>query len=256
MRDKPFIYKRDLLRELVVRDIKLRYKHSILGIAWSLLNPLLHLLVFFFIFRVVLALNFARFSSYVLIGLLVWNWFQDSLTQAARAITGNRELVKRPGFQVTILPVVSVVVNLIHFLLSIPILMMVILIEGAALGPTLLLLPVLIGMQYVLTLGLSYLVAGVNVMFRDTEHLLSIFLRLSFFLTPIFYDASRLPEQLARYYYLNPMVGLVDAYRAVLMGGAPIVWSSLIWPGFLALAFVGIGYTLFVRVNYRFAEEL
>jgi lipopolysaccharide transport system permease protein len=255
-RRRRFIYQRDLLRELVARDMKMQYKHSLLGFAWSLLNPLLHLLVFYFIFRVVLTINMQRFTSHVLIGLLVWNWFQNSLTQAATAITGNRELVRRPGFNMTILPVISVITNLINFLFSLPVLAVVLLLDKTTPNLSLAVLPGLIVLEFILILGLSYIVAGANVLFRDTQHLLSVLLRLCFFLTPIFYDASALPARWQRIYTLNPMVGLVQAFRAILMGNGPLQWPSLLLPLALALFFLALGYVIFVRVNYRFVEEL
>lgn len=253
---RKLVYQRDLLRELVLRDMRMQYKHSFMGFTWSLLNPLLHLLVFYFIFRVVLTLDMQRFSSHVFIGLLVWNWLQNGLMQAANAITGNRELVRRPGFNVAILPIVTNITHMLHFVFSLPVLLVILLIEDAQFGPHLLLLPLLMGLQFILILGFSYLVASTNVLFRDTQHLLSVILRLFFFLTPIFYEASMLPDRFGSLYRINPMVGMVEAYRAVLMGDRLLDWGSLVWPIALAILFCFIGYALFRRVNYRFVEEL
>lgn len=253
---RELIYHRDLLRELVLREMRMQYKHSFMGFAWSLLNPLMHLLVFYFIFRVVLTLDMQRFSSHVFIGLLVWEWLQGGLTQAANAITGNRELVRRPGFNLAILPVVTNLTRMMDFIFSLPVLLVILLIEDARFGPQLLVLPALMGLQFVLILGFSYLVASTNVLFRDTQHLLSVILRLFFFLTPIFYDASMLPDRFGSLYRINPMVAVVEAYRAVLMGDRPLDWGSLLWPTLLAILMCLIGYTLFRRVNYRFVEEL
>ncbi len=253
---RSIIYQRDLLRELVLREMRMQYKHSFMGFTWSLLNPLLHLLVFYFIFRVVLTLDMQRFSSHVFIGLLVWNWLQGGLTQAANAITGNRELVRRPGFNLAILPVVTNITHMMNFIFSLPVLLIILLIEDAHFGPQLLALPLLIGLQFFLILGFSYLVASTNVLFRDTQHLLNVLLRLFFFLTPIFYEASMLPDRFARWYRLNPLVDVVGAYRAALMGDRPLDWGALLWPALVAAIFCAVGYALFRRVNYRFVEEL
>ena len=249
-------YQRDLLRELVLREMRVQYKHSFMGFTWSLLNPLMHLLVFYFIFRVVLTLDVQRFSSHVFIGLLVWNWLQGGLTQAANAITGNRELVRRPGFNLAVLPIVTNITHMLDFIFSLPVLLVILLIEDARFGSQLLALPVLMGLQFLLLLGFSYLVASTNVLFRDTQHLLSVILRLFFFLTPIFYEASMLPDRFRTLYRVNPMVALVEAYRAVLMGDRLLDWGSLVWPAFLAILICVVGYALFRRVNYRFVEEL
>jgi len=253
---RTMIYQRDLLRELVLREMRMQYKHSFMGFAWSLLNPLMHLLVFYFIFRVVLTLDMQRFSSHVFIGLLMWDWLQGGLTQAANAITGNRELVRRPGFNLAILPIVTNITRMMDFIFALPILLVILLIEHAHLGPRLLLLPALMVLQFALILGLSYLVASTNVLFRDTQHLLGVILRLLFFLTPIFYEASMLPDRYGSLYRLNPMVAMVEAYRAILMGDRPLNWGSLMWPTLLAVLFCVFGYALFRGVNYRFVEEL
>ncbi len=259
MRDdnkRQLVYLRDLLHELVIRDMKVRYKHSILGFVWSLLNPLLHMLVFYFIFRLVLSINVPRYSAYVFSGLLVYDWFQNSLFQAADAITGNAELIRRPGFPVVLLPIVTVITNLLHFLLALPALIPLLLIEGGAPGKTILALPIVVLLQFVLTLGLAYLVAGVNVSFRDVQYLLSVLLRLFFFLTPIFYDSAKIPERFLPFYRLNPLVPLVTAYRAVLIEGTQPDWLALLVACLLAVGFLYIGYNVFMRLKYRFVEEL
>jgi lipopolysaccharide transport system permease protein len=123
-RSRRLIYLRDLVRELVARDMKVRYKGSALGIVWSLANPLMQLVVFHFIFRLVLQLNIPRYSSFAFSGMLAWSWFQASLLDASGSMLNNRELIKRPGFPVAILPVVAVTTHLIYFLLTLPILML------------------------------------------------------------------------------------------------------------------------------------
>ena len=249
-------YALDLLKELIARDIKVTYKHSILGFAWSLLNPLLYLLVFYFIFRMIMSIDIPRYSSYVFCGLLIYTWFQISLFQAAVTITGNAELVRRPGFPVAILPIVTVLTNLIHFILSLPVLGLFLVIEKSDIGITIFTLPLLILIQFVLTLGLAYLVASVNVIFRDTQHLLSVILQLFLFLSPIFYDVKRIPERFLTYYKLNPLVPLIDAYRSVLIEGIQPDWMALSFTCTMAVFFLIVGYKIFVWLKYRFVEEL
>lgn len=250
------VYLHDLLRELVIRDMKVRYKRSALGFAWSMLNPLLHLLVLYFIFGMVLANRMPRYPSFLFSGVLVYSWFQSSMLQATTAITGNRELLRRPGFPVPILPVVTVFTNLIHFLLSLPILVLVLIFEGSYLNATVFALPLLMALQFVLTLGLAYLAASVNVIFRDTEYLLNVLLRLFFFLTPIFYQTEVIPAKFQPLYRLNPLVPLLESYRAILIHSTLPDVLSLLVPSVLALIFLYVGHRNFMRVNYRFVEEL
>lgn len=251
-----FIYLRDLLRELVVRDMKVRYKRSLLGIAWSLLNPLAQLMVFNFLFRSVLPLNIPDYPLFVFSGLLSWIWFQSSLIMATGAITDNRELIRQPGFPAAILPVVVVTTNLIHFLLALPVLLAFLLFSGTGLSLTLVALPAVIGIQFLLTVSLAYLTATCHVFFRDTQHLLSLLLLLLFYLTPVFYDVSAVPDPYWQYYGINPLVHLLEAYRAILLRGALPDSPLLILIGALAGALLWVNASIFLRVKYRFAEEL
>jgi len=246
----------DLLRVLVARGLKLQYKRSIFGIAWSLLNPLVMLLVFNFLFTLVLDLQIPRYSSFAFSGLLVWNWFQMSLLQSATAITSSRELIRQPGFPAAILPAVTVTTNLVHFLLALPVLALLLLTGEVKLSSMLLALPLLMALQFLLTLSLAYLIATTNVTFRDTQHLMGVFLTVMFYLTPVFYDASKVPAQYLPLYRLNPMTHLVEAYRAVLIQGTSPDWSSLLVVGMIAVGLLVFGYKRFMQTSYRFVEEL
>jgi lipopolysaccharide transport system permease protein len=250
------VYLRDLLWELVARDIKLRYKRSVLGIAWSLLNPLLQLLVFHFVFSWLLPLNIPNYAAFLFTGILVWSWFQTSLFAASGAIVDNPDLIKRPGFPVAILPVVTVTTHLIHFLLALPILLIALAFSGIQVSGAILVLPLIIGLQFFLTLSLAYFVATIHVIFRDTQYLLGIFLLLGFYLSPVFYQTSIIPAQYQFAYHLNPMVDLIDAYRAILMQGNAPNGSQLLILGLVTAALLGLGYFVFVRTSYRFVEEL
>ncbi|MEO8285656.1 MAG: ABC transporter permease [Chloroflexota bacterium] len=247
----------DLLRELVARDLKIRYKRSALGLAWSLLNPLAQLLVFGFLFGMVLPLNIPNFPLFLFSGVLVWNWFSTSLLSAATAITDNRELIKRPGFHAAILPVVTVTSNLIHFVLALPILLAFALISGVGLSPVLVLLPLVMALQFILTLGLSYFVATFQVTFRDTQYLLGVILMLGFYLTPVFYAVASVPAHLQWLYRLNPVAQLLVAYRSILIYGKMPDWLSLLALYVMACLVLIGGYAIFSsRAGSRFVEEL
>lgn len=249
-------YLKDLLLQMVGRDLKLRYRGSILGIAWSLLNPLVQLLVFNFVFRAVLPLNIPNYTIYLFIGVLAWSWFQTSLAGSANVIVEGRSLIKRPSFPVAILPVVVVLSNLLHFLLALPVLAFFIWQAGIPLGMPVLLLPLVIVLQALFTLSLSYFVATFHVFFRDTQHLVGVFLFLLFYLTPVFYNADSIPEKYQFIYRLNPVLQLLEAYRAVLLNNSmPSIGSLLIMTA-CSLAALALGYRLFIRASYRFVEEL
>jgi lipopolysaccharide transport system permease protein len=250
------IYLRDLLRELVRREIKILYKSSVLGIFWSMLNPILQLMVFTFLFRVVVPLGIPNYAAFAFTGLLAWVWFQASMIQATGAITGHRDLIRRPGFPSGILPAITVTTNLINLLLALPLLVGFILITGGAIHTTIAALPFLMLLQFVLTLSFAYLLATANVLFRDTQHLITVLLQLTFYFTPIFYNASRVPEKYQPLYRLNPMVHLVEGYRDVLLYGRWPDGGSMLILSALAVALLVFGYSLFTWMSHRFVEEL
>jgi lipopolysaccharide transport system permease protein len=250
------LYLIDLLRELIGRDMKLRYKRSLLGIAWSLLNPLAQLLVFSLIFSLVLPLDIENYASFLFTGLLAWNWFQTSLYAATGAIVDNRELIRRPGFSAMILPVVTVATNFIHYLLALPILLVFLWINGFSLQASGAALPVIFAVQFLFTLSLSYFVATLHVTFRDTQYLLGIVLLLGFYLSPVFYDISAIPDRFQVIYRLNPMAMLIDAYRQILLQGQMPGWQGLLALSLISAGLLLVSYRIFVRASAQFAEEL
>jgi len=250
------IYYRDLMHELVLRDIRVRYKRSVLGFAWTLANPLLYLVVFYFVFKMALEINIPRFGVFAFTGILVWSWFQSSLAQSGGVIVGNRELVRSPGFPTDILPLVTVTSNLVNLLVAMVVLIGYQLVLGSGIDSKILFLPLLIGLQFAFMLGLAYFIAGVNVVFRDVGHLVVVLLQLMFFLTPIFYDASMIPDKYQALYRLNPMVHFVEAYRSVLLGQSGINWWAMGAIGMTSLVLLMFGRAFFIRHSHRFAEEI
>jgi lipopolysaccharide transport system permease protein len=245
-----------LVRELIGRDIKLRYRGSLLGILWTLLNPLAELLVLMFVFGLVLRVGIPNFPAYLFTGLLAFGWFQTSLNFATASIVGNRELVRRPGVPVTVLPIITVASNLVHFMLALPILFALLLFSGVSIGWTVVLLPVVMAVEFMLILGFAYPLAAIHVWFRDTQHVLRIALQLLFYMTPIFYETRHLPERVRFFYELNPMAQMVDAYRAVLLRGEapdPRGFGYLIVVSVILLT---VGHAWFRRTSYRFPDEL
>lgn len=250
------LYLYDLLRQLVIRDIKILYKRSVLGIAWTLINPLLQLAVFSFVFKIVLQVNIDRYSSFAFSGLLVWTWFQSSLFHATGLITGNPPMIRMPGFPVPILPVVTVMTGMIHFLMALPVLMLFLIIDGVRPTISLITLPFLLLLQFGLTVGCAYPLAALNVTFRDAQHTLGVLLQILFYMTPIFYDLQNLSPNLQWVYGLNPIVSLIQSYRAVLIYEQFPKTSSLIFLTLITAIILPLGYSIFKRQSGRFVEEL
>jgi len=246
----------DLLRVLVDRDMKLLYKRSALGIAWTLINPLLQLAVFSFVFRSVIPINIPQFSSFAFSGLLIWTWSQTALFQATGLITSNKALIRQPNFPTAILPVVTTMTGLIHFLLALPVLIIFLAVDGVRPSSVLFVLPLLMVIQFVLTVGLAYPLAALNVTFRDTQHTLGVLLQMLFYLTPIFYDLNSVPKEFQPLYQLNPMVPLLEAYRAILLKGTQPDWQALLIVSLVVAVILPLGLAIFRRQSNTFVEEL
>jgi lipopolysaccharide transport system permease protein len=253
---RRIFYLRDLVFELVARDIKLRYKRSVVGVAWSLLIPLAQLAILTFVFSVVLQRSVPHFSTFLFSGLLPWTWFSSSLKGATKTAQMNKDLLRQVGFPAPILPSITVTSHLVHFLIALPILFGFLLFDGRPVTVALTVLPLLMALQFVLTLGLSYFLAPLQVLFHDTEHLLSVGLMLLFYLSPIFYEPSSVPPQFSFVYNLNPFVHLLNAYRAPLILGqfpAPMPLLMLATASGLLLA---AGYRFYTSLHGRFMQEL
>lgn len=256
MRASRISYYADLLRELVSRDFKVRYKRSVVGFLWAFSHPLLYLCVFYFVFQVAVPIRISRFGPFAFTGILAWTWFQSSIVQAMGSITSNRGLIRTPGFTPAVLPAVSVISNFLHFLAGMALLLLFLAFTGTEFSAALLLLPGVILLQAALTLGIAWLFASANVLFRDVGHLVTVLLQLAFFMTPIFYDASLVPDRWQPLYRLNPMVTIVESYRAVLLGSHAVSWTAVAAVGVLAALLLAFGYRRFEKSSVRFAEEI
>lgn len=255
-RNRGWRHSWDVLVVLFSRDLKVLYKRSVIGTCWALAGPLLQLVVYTTLFKRVLAAPIANYPSHVFTGVLLWAWFQSSLTQSAGLITGSKALVKQPGFPLTLLPVVTVAVRLFHFAVALPILFGLLWWNGVRPSLPWLLLPGLMCIQILLTVGIAYPLASANVIFRDTQHIVGAVLQIAMFMTPVFYSVHSIPERLRPLYYLNPMVTLMEAWRDVLLRGSwPNLYALGIWSTVGVLLWI-LGRSVFVSQSHRFVEEL
>jgi len=252
---------RDLLINLVKRDLEVRYKRSVLGFAWSFLNPLLMMLVFAIVFQVVRPLSVRSYPLFVLCGLLPWNFLAGSLSGASRSITGNAQLIDKVYFPREILPLSAVLSNFVNYLFSLAVFIPLALLLGARFSPWTLALPAVILIQLVLVAGLALLLSALNVFYRDTELVLDVALTAWFFLTPIFYELELLPNRFLgidvwRFVYtLNPMATLVTDYRYILLYQYPVIRHTLV-PAVLGATVLLVGWYLFRRAAPAFSEEV
>ena len=256
---------RELIKNLVVRNLKVRYKNSVLGILWSLLNPLLMTLVFTLLFTVMIRSDIDRFPVFFMCGYLPWTFFASSLTSSTGSIVNNANLIKKVYFPREILPIVEVLSNLVNFLVALLVLFAMLLAFDFPLRPALALLPVIILAQVLFTVGMGLLLSTANVFYRDTQHILEVVLQAWFFLTPIFYSITTLPERamLAGIPFdvrlwmrrLNPMASLVASYQDILYWGQPTGTDFLLRTIATCLGVLILGYIVFCRFSPVFGEE-
>jgi lipopolysaccharide transport system permease protein len=259
---------RGLIRNLVTRDVKVRYKNSVLGVLWSLLNPLLMMLVFTVVFTVMTPAggSIRNFPVFVLCALLPWNFFSASLIGATGSIVGSANLINKVNFPREILPASIVLAELVNLCLALIVLFAMIFVFGISLTPWALLLPVVMLIQVTFTLGISFLLATLNVFYRDTQQIMSVVMLAWFFVTPIFYPVSILPRDYHIWgltidvwrwtHILNPMTSLIATYRVILYDGAPPAYDFLLRTAVTALVCLAIGLYLIRRLSWRFAEEV
>lgn len=246
----------DVLRVLVSRDQKARYKSTTMGVVWAVASPLLFLLIFYFLFAIVLPLGIPDYASHVMVGIVVWTWLQNSVSEAVNCIPYNAGLVNQPRFPVAVLPVAAVLSNFVTFLMTLPILLALVWTEAAPPGPAYLALPVLMAVEFIFILAAAYFVAALNVSFRDMRYIVPILLQLGYFLTPIFYDASMVSGPGRAVLSLNPMLHIVEAYRAVLVEGRWPDWGPVLAVLFVSLVLLWLAARHFRLSSYRFLEEI
>ncbi len=271
---------RELIRNLVLRDLRVRYKGSALGYLWTQLAPLLLMLVFWFVFSTFLPSGIGMFSIFLIVALLPWNYCAEAVSGGTRSIIDSANLIKKVFFPREVLPLVSVFSSMVNYILSLPMMFLVMIIVQLLYPPlvaegrlnfswTIAYLPLLIIIQMLFLAGVSLFISALAVFFRDTVHLIGIFLQFWFFLTPIVYslDIVNISEPVARIIrWVNPMASLVEFYREILYGNtvfvgqiptpAPPAPDSLLRVLVTSLLVLAVGYWFFQRHSGQFGEEI
>jgi ABC-type polysaccharide/polyol phosphate export permease len=250
-----FLY-RVLIQTLVMRDLKARYRGSTLGLLWTLLNPLLHMAIYALVFSVYIRNEMERYPAFLLCGILPWMWFSSALFMGTTAILESGSLLKKVLFPPQVLPTVTVVSTFINFLLGLPLLFGILLLFGVTFGWSLLALPLIIVAQFALTFGLTLIVSAVSVRYRDVPPILGHVLSFWFFLTPIIYPVSSVPERFRTLLSLNPVTPFFVAYQEALLYNRLVSWEAfgaMICLGGVALV---VGMLVFERLRWSLAEEV
>jgi len=258
---KLFSY-RELLFSLTKKELKVKYRGSTLGFFWSLLNPILTMLVYSFVFSIVLRAGIKEFAIFLICALLPFNFLSNSVNYGASSIIGNSNLVNKIYFPREIIPLSIIFANLVNFFFELIALFIVMAVMGYKFYIFLYLLPIVIFIQFFLVVGMTLLVSALNVFFRDLQHLITIIMMVWFFGTPIIYPLSMVPERFQFIIKINPMTIYAAYYRNIFYyvkypegAGFPNTLETLGALGITLLIFF-IGYYVFKRLEPRFAEEI
>jgi lipopolysaccharide transport system permease protein len=248
---------RELVRNLVLKDLKLKYRDSALGFLWSLVNPLLLILVYSFVFGHVLRGGPPNFAYFLMVGILPWNFFAQSLMMSTGSILDNGNLIRKVALPMEVFPVATVLFNLAQYALALVVFfpMAVFFFHMSPAWSWVTFIPILV-LQVLFTLGLGFIVSTVTVFFRDVRHFTEILLTLLFWLTPIVYDINTVPQALKTVAYMNPLSYFILAYQDALYHGSFSSPNRLIVVTILALVSCIAGYALFTGRKIGFAEEV
>jgi lipopolysaccharide transport system permease protein len=257
------LYRRGpLIQSFVKRDLQARYKGSVVGLFWSVIHPLIMLGLYTVVFSVILKIRVGAvegtesFAIYLFCGMLPWNAFAEALTRSTGIILEHGNLIKRAVFPSEILPVYPVISAIVNELIGFGILFAALVATGRPFTPLLLALPLVLCVQFALTTGLAWIIAGTTVFVRDLGQLLGMLLTLWLFLTPIFYPPSMVPESMRVLLAVNPIHVLVEAYRGVILKGQMPPWGSLAFLALTAAIVFIVGHRAFTRMQPAFADVI
>jgi lipopolysaccharide transport system permease protein len=248
---------RELLKNLVIKDLKLKYRGSIFGFLWSMANPLLMIVVYTVAFTYILRIHTEGFVFYLMLGVLAWTFFANSATMSAGAIVDNAGLLKSVFFPRAILPIATVLFNLAQYVLTMAVFLPLMIVwYGVPLSAPMILFPVFLALQTLFTIGIALMLATATVFFRDVRHLLEVALAALFWMTPIVYELAQAPERLRLVILMSPMAPFVVAYQTLFYyreWPEPTVWLVA---GTYAVGAFMIGASLVLAFEDRFSEQI
>ena len=246
---------RELLRGLIVRNLKVKYQRSMLGFIWTLLNPLLTIAVLTVVFTYFIKIRVPHYWAFVFSGYFVWNFMLQMISTATYVLAEHAPLRRSVAFPSEVLLFAAAASRLVEFAIEMAIaVLLLIVIHHEGVPASFVLLPLLVTLQVLLAIGLAFPVATLSVFYSDVQHAIPILLLMLFYLSPVFYPATMVPASLLPFYYLNPIAGLLTLYHDSLYGGhwpSPVLLASMT---VASVGLCGLGYAIFNRYKRLFAE--
>lgn len=241
---------------LTQKEIKVRYKNSFLGYLWSIAHPLALAFVFFIAFKVVMRIQMEDYVLFLITGLFPWQWFTNSVSASPMLFIGNASIIKKINFPRNIIPFSTVLQDMIHFILAIIVIVIFLFIYHKIPSFSWIYgIPILLGIQFLMTYGISLMISSLNLFFRDMERLTNLFLTLLFYFTPVIYAETMIPERYKSMINLNPLAPLIISWRNLFLDGRLEVSYLMISLGYAIIIF-GLGHIIYKKLSWRFAEVL
>ncbi len=248
---------REMIVSLVRRDLKGRYKGSVLGFLWTFLNPLLQLAVYTMVFSTIMRAGIENYYLFLFVALIPWIFFSTALTGGAGCILAQQDMVKKIYFPREVLPVAYVTSQFVNMLLSFIVIICVLVVSGHGFNiKAVLCLPVIMVVEYMLALGFTMVMSALTVYIRDLEYILGILAMAWQFLTPIMYTVEQAPEKIHWIFSMNPMTYIIIAYRDILYYGKMPKLETLLSAAVLGVLMLTVGWIVFYRLQRRFVDEL
>ena len=248
---------REMLRNLVIRDLRGRYKNSALGFLWTFLNPLFQLIIYTFVFSVIMPMAIDKYYIHLFVALVPWIFFSSCMTGGSRVILDQQDMVKKIYFPREILPLSFTTSQFINMILSMCVTFLIVICSGHGINPrAVLCLPIVFVVQYLLCLGIVMICSAITVYLRDMEMILGVVSFAWMYLTPVIYSENYVPERYRALYNLNPMTPIIVAYRKILYYKEVPELSNLLMAGIVGIAGVAIGSVVFKKLQRGFVEEL
>lgn len=247
---------REFLKTSILKDFRGKYKKSFLGVLWSFLNPLFQLLIYSLVFPYIMGNRIENYTVYLMVGLMPWTFFNNTIIQSAACIVTNGGIIKKVFFPREILPISTLTSNLVNFLITQIIVFFALLLSGVGISESIIFFPVVVMLQYILQLGFAFIFSAITVYIRDVEYIINIFMMLMFYLCPILYEPSMIPDNLLRFFKLNPMFNIIIFYRQILYEGVIPDFMTIVGMFFVCIFILLFGYFVFKHLEKRFAEEL
>ena len=247
---------REFLKTSIRKEFRGKYKKSFLGVLWSFINPLLQLLVYALVFPFIMRVQVENYTMFLIVTLIPWNFFNATVCQSTSTIIASSGIIKKVYFPREILPISNVTSNLLNFIISCIIIVAALFISGIGIGASIIYLPLIVLLQYIFSLAISFILSSITVYIRDLEYFVSVLMMLWFYLTPVLYEITMIPAQFRAIFNLNPMVHIITAYRDILYyQKTPDMLVILGLLGGCILLLI-LGYFIFNKCEKKFAEEL